>query len=85
MRRKRLRYRAWHRGTREMDLILGPFADACVDKLEGAELERLEALLGNEDTDLLKWAMGQESPPAEADRDLLEQIVAFRAAFPPQR
>lgn len=67
-----------------MDLILGPFADACADKLEGAELERLEALLSNEDADLLKWAMGQESPAAAADRELLARIVAFRATFPPQ-
>lgn len=84
MRRKRLRYRAWHRGTRELDLILGPFADACVDGLEGAELERLEALLGHEDADLLTWAMGQERPPTQADRELLDRIIAFRATFPPQ-
>lgn len=67
-----------------MDLILGPFADACLDRLEGAELERLEALLSNEDTDLLKWAMGQEIPPGEADRELLDQILTFRATFLPQ-
>ncbi|MHB1102063.1 MAG: FAD assembly factor SdhE [Devosia sp.] len=81
MRRKRLRYRAWHRGTREMDLILGPFADARLEGLEGAELGRFERLLGEEDTDLLRWLMGQEAPPADADRELLDQLIAFRATF----
>lgn len=81
MRRKRLRYRAWHRGTREMDLILGPFADAHLEGLEGAELGRFERLLGEEDTDLLKWVIGQEPLPASADRELLDRIIAFRATF----
>lgn len=85
MRRRRLRYRAWHRGTREMDLILGPFADARLDRLEGAELARLERLMGEEDTDLLKWLMGQEEPPAGADIELLDQLVAFRATNSPAR
>ena len=44
MRRKKLRYRAWHRGTKEMDLILGPFADAHADAMDGAQLDRLEYL-----------------------------------------
>lgn len=79
MRRRRLRYRAWHRGTREMDLILGPFADARLEALDGEELQRLEQFMGEEDTDLLKWLMGQEEPPAAVDRDLLDQLIAFRA------
>lgn len=81
MRRRRLRYRAWHRGMREMDLILGPFADAHLDGLEGAELRRFEQLLGEEDTDLLKWVIGQEPLPATADRELLDRITAFRATI----
>jgi len=85
MRRRRLRYRAWHRGTREMDLMLGPFVDARLDGLEGPELGRFERLLSEEDTDLLKWLMGQEAPPAGADIELLDQLVAFRAAFSPAR
>ena len=78
IRRRRLRYRAWHRGTREMDLMLGPFADAHVEALEGEELDRLEALMDEEDTDLLKWVMGQEPVPADADGDLLATIIAYR-------
>ena len=78
MRRRRLRYRAWHRGTKEMDLVLGPFADAHLDRLGSPELDRLEALMDEEDTDLLKWVMGQEAVPPDADSELLQTIIAFR-------
>jgi antitoxin CptB len=78
IRRRRLRYRAWHRGTREMDLVLGPFADAHLDGFGSAELDRLETLMDEEDTDLLKWVMGQEPVPADADAELVRRIVAFR-------
>jgi succinate dehydrogenase flavin-adding protein (antitoxin of CptAB toxin-antitoxin module) len=43
-----------------------------------AELDRLETLMDEADTDLLKWAMGQETPPPSIDRELLGRIVAFR-------
>ena len=78
MRRRRLRYRAWHRGTREMDLVLGPFADAHVEAYGATELDRLEALMDEEDTDLLKWVMQQEPVPADADGELLSAILAYR-------
>ena len=77
-RRRRLRYRAWHRGTREMDLVLGPYADAHAPGLDLADLVRLEALMEEADTDLLKWVMGQESPPADVDKELLDRLIAFR-------
>ncbi len=78
IRRRRLRYRAWHRGTKEMDLVLGPFADAHLEGLDAPELDRLEALMDEEDTDLLKWVMGQEPIPADADAELLGTIIAYR-------
>jgi antitoxin CptB len=80
MRRRRMKYRAWHRGTKEMDLVLGPYADAHLDGLDAAGLDRLEQLMDEEDTDLLKWVMGQELPPPSIDRALLEEIIAFRIA-----
>jgi antitoxin CptB len=76
IRRKRLRYRAWHRGTKEMDLILGPFADANVDGYGDAELDRLEALMAEEDPPLLKWVMRQEEPPPHVDRSFLDLVIA---------
>lgn len=76
LRRKRLRYRAWHRGTREMDLVLGPFADIHLETFDAAHLDRLEALMEESDIDLLSWVMGQSSPPQGVDLDLLERITA---------
>ena len=80
MRLRRLRYRAWHRGTKEMDLLLGPYADARLGGMEVAELDRFETLLEEADTDLLKWLMGQEPTPADADADLLADLLKFRTA-----
>jgi antitoxin CptB len=82
IRRRRLRYRAWHRGTKEMDLVLGPFADAHLEGCGPSELDRLEALMDEEDTDLLKWVMGQEPVPGCADSELLDRIIAYRLKTP---
>ena len=76
MRRKKLRYRAWHRGTKEMDLILGPYADAHTEGLDAAGLDRLEALMSEEDPPLLTWVMGQAIPPDHIDREFLADVIA---------
>lgn len=60
---KRLRMRAWRRGTREMDLILGPWAEAELDALGEADLDAFEALLEENDQDLYRWVSGAEPPP----------------------
>ncbi|ODT69747.1 MAG: hypothetical protein ABS75_15550 [Pelagibacterium sp. SCN 63-23] len=80
IRRKRLRYRAWHRGTKEMDLILGPFADANVEAYDAAGLDRLETLMNEEDPPLLKWVLRQEEPPAHVDRAFLDMLIADHEA-----
>jgi antitoxin CptB len=80
IRRKRLRYRAWHRGTKEMDLILGPFADAHVEHYDTAQLDSLEALMDEEDPPLLTWVMGQAEPPAHVDRDFLAIVISDHQA-----
>lgn len=63
-----------------MDLVLGPFADAHLDTMHDEEVERLEALMAEEDTDLLSWVVGQAQPPEGVDRDMLDRVIAFRAA-----
>lgn len=80
MRLRRLRYRAWHRGTREMDLILGPYADAKLDGMNPTELDRFEALLEEVDTDLFDWLLGNLPVPASADHEFLADLLAFKAA-----
>ena len=61
---KRLRLRAWRRGIREMDLILGGYADAELAAMDDAGLARFEAALGEADHDLLQWVTGAAPPPA---------------------
>jgi antitoxin CptB len=61
---KRLRLRSWRRGIREMDLLLGRFADARLEELTPAELDLYEALLEKNDQDLYAWTTGREAPPA---------------------
>ncbi|MGA8551419.1 MAG: succinate dehydrogenase assembly factor 2 [Stellaceae bacterium] len=83
IRRKRLMFRSWHRGTRETDLILGRFAEAHLAGFEGAQLDRYEALLECADADLFDWASGQASPPAALDHDVMRLLRAFRHNAPP--
>jgi antitoxin CptB len=77
-RRKRLLFRCWHRGTREMDLILGRFADAEIATLADSELAELERLIEVPDPDLYAALTGDRPPPREAGA-LFDRIKAFRA------
>ncbi|MGB3249583.1 MAG: succinate dehydrogenase assembly factor 2 [Tabrizicola sp.] len=73
---KRLRMRSWRRGTKEMDLMLGPFADAHLAGLSEADLLTYDALLAENDQDLMAWTLGQSAPPAGL-APLLARITAF--------
>lgn len=77
-RRRKARFRSWHRGMRETDLILGNFADRRIHALTEAELEQYEALLEVPDADLLKWVTGEKPVPACHDTDLFREISAGR-------
>ena len=81
-RRKRLRYRAWHRGMREMDLLLGSFADAMLPDATGDRLNRFEVLIEAGDVELLSWITGRAAPDEECDKDMLSEISRFRAEGP---
>ena len=78
-RRKRLLFRCWHRGTREMDLILGRFADAEIGILTDAELGELERLLEIPDPDLYAAVTGDGPLPGELFGALFERVKARRA------
>jgi antitoxin CptB len=60
---KRMRMRSWRRGTKEMDLVLGPYADAELAGMSGAELDAFDSLLEENDQDLMAWMLGQKTPP----------------------
>ena len=77
-RRKRLLFRCWHRGTREMDLILGRFADAEIGSLSDDELSQLEHLIEAPDQDLYAAVSGSVALPAEYATGLFDRIRSFR-------
>jgi antitoxin CptB len=78
-RRKKLKFRAWRRGFREIDLILGRFADRRLADLDDAGLDAFEALLEAPDQDVYLWITEEGAPaPAEYDTPLLAQLRAFR-------
>ena len=73
---KRMAMRSWRRGTKEMDLVLGPFADAHLAGLSEADLVTYDALLAENDHDLMAWTPGQSAPPPVL-APLLARITAF--------
>jgi antitoxin CptB len=77
MRRRRLKFRVWHRGMREVDLILGRFADARLAGMGAPELDAFEALLETPDQDVLGWVMGDLPIPPESDTPFLRRLIAF--------
>lgn len=62
---KRLRMRSWHRGIKEMDLILGGFADSEMPKLSKEELDEHEIMMSENDHDLYNWVSGKSEIPPE--------------------
>ncbi len=74
----RVRFRAWRRGFREADLILGPFADAYAPSMSVAELDRFERLLEQSDHDLYAWIVSASPVPAAFDDDLMASLRDFR-------
>lgn len=82
IRRKKALFRSWHRGMREVDLLLGTFADARIDTLSPSELDQYEDLLEAQDADLLKWMTGEAPVPPAYDTPLFRRIQAFRRVMP---
>ena len=77
-RRKRLRYRSWHRGMREVDLLLGPFADRSLAALSTEQLDRYETLLDQGDPDLLAWIVDRMPVPEALDSDVMALLKGFK-------
>ncbi len=75
---KKLKLRAWRRGFREADLILGPFADKYVSTFSEAELGGFERLLDQPDQDLYAWILERAPTPPEFDGELMNRLKVFR-------
>ncbi|MDJ0992234.1 MAG: succinate dehydrogenase assembly factor 2 [Dinoroseobacter sp.] len=71
---KRLKIRSWRRGIKEMDLILGGYADANLQAMSEVELDAFDALLKENDQDLYQWVSGQATCPAE-HAPLIEKLA----------
>ena len=76
-RRRRLLYRAWHRGTREMDLIMGGFADVMIGTLTEAEIDAFEQLSEQPEPDLYAWITGDRPVPPDHDTALFRKLRSF--------
>ncbi len=76
-RREKLRFRSWHCGMKEIDLILGRFADARLGGLSDAQLDRYEALLREDNMDIYNWTTGKVPPPPEREDDVMQLIRDF--------
>ncbi|MBL8791478.1 MAG: succinate dehydrogenase assembly factor 2 [Rhizobiales bacterium] len=79
-RRKRLLWRATRRGIKEMDIIVGGFAEANLSHLGEAELDAFERVLDIPDQDLLSYATRQSDIPVNLRSDMLDAVLAFRPA-----
>ena len=76
-RRRRLLFRSWHRGIREVDLILGRFADARLAAMGEGELDEYEKLLDVPTPDILAWVMGVRLVPPEQATPLVVEMIDF--------
>ena len=76
--RKKLRFRAWRRGFREMDLLMGSFADEHMADMSDLEVGEFERLLATPDWEVYAWIIGQKPIPDNHKSTTLDRLIAFR-------
>ena len=76
-RRKRLKFRSWHRGMREMDFLIGRFADRNIDVFSERQLDLFEALLHETDPDLYGWITDRQPIPQGLNHDVMRLLKTF--------
>jgi len=79
--RKRLLFRSWHRGIKEMDLVLGSFADAHIGELSDEEIKEYADFISLSDHDMFKWLSGAGPVPPEHDTPMYRKILEFRSTM----
>lgn len=77
-RQKRLIFRSWHRGTKEMDLLMGTFADEYAMSFTIEEVDIYEAILEENDPDLYNWISGREDAPERMASEVFERLCGWR-------
>ncbi|MGO4570855.1 FAD assembly factor SdhE [Microvirga sp. 2TAF3] len=83
VRRKQILFRAWHRGMREMDLIMGRFADAEIGTMPEDDLAEFERLIEVPDRDLLAWITGEAQTPENYDTAVFRRLKGFHTHTSP--
>ncbi len=77
-RRKKLKFRAWHRGIKEMDLILGRYADEHLEQMSSIQMDQFSKLLKQADDEMYKWVSGAKDVPEEFDNEIMKTLKSFR-------
>ena len=77
VRRRRILFRSWHRGLREMDLLMGRFADAEIGTMSEEDLSTFEDLIEVPDADLFRWITGELDTPSNYDTPVFRRLRAF--------
>ncbi|WP_084396485.1 succinate dehydrogenase assembly factor 2 [Henriciella aquimarina] len=76
-RRRKLKFRAWRRGFKEMDLIMGQFADQHIAEMSEAELQEFEQLLAIPDWEVFAWLTGNQAVPENYAGPVLDRLLSF--------
>ena len=76
-RRRKMLFRAWHRGMREMDILMGQFADAKLPEMADADLDAFEELMEAPDPEIFKWLTDALPVPAEYDTPLFHKLKSY--------
>lgn len=71
---RRMQFRAWHRGTKEADLLIGGFFDRYAQGWTPAQADWFETLLDEDDVDIMAWAIGTAPPPAPFQGELMRLL-----------
>lgn len=75
-RKRRLRYRSWHRGCKETDVILGQFCDAHLEQFTEADVVAFEALLELDDWDIYAWVTGSVAVPSNLNNPIVDLLIS---------
>lgn len=73
---KKLQYRANHRGIKEMDIVIGGFANECLYEMSDADIDVFEVFISEQDRDLIVWVTGEEEFPHDDLRPMFERVLA---------
>ena len=78
VRRKRLRYHSWHRGTKELDLVLGQFGEKYLSTMSENDIDLFEAIINENEHDIYAWLAGREPVPAQHGNHIMNMILRFK-------